>query len=123
MSASSPAAVPRRILVVDDDARCRTAVAWLLSEEGYEAAVAADGEEATKLLFSWQPDLVVTDLDMPRLDGRGLMERVHRLRPGVPVLILSARQDHDVEPSSDGCFAKPVQIDVLIARIRALVGS
>jgi DNA-binding response OmpR family regulator len=97
-------------------------MAWLLSEEGYEAVVAADGEEATELLSSWQPDLVVTDLEMPRLDGRGLLARVHCLKPGVPVLVLSAREDPEVEPESDGCFSKPVQIDELVARIRDLVG-
>jgi two-component system response regulator MprA len=124
MPALAPARTParRRILVVDDDPNCRAAVAWLLSEEGYEAAVAGDGEEATELLFSWQPDLVVTDLEMPRLDGRGLLERIHRLRPGLPVLVLTACSSPDPEPKSDGCFPKPVRIDDLLARIRDLTG-
>jgi two-component system KDP operon response regulator KdpE len=121
MSGSPPAA--RRILVVDDDPRCRAAMAWLLSEEGYETLEAADGDEASELLLSWRPDLVVTDLDMPRLDGRGLLKRIHGLRRRVPVLVLTARDEADVEAQSDGCFSKPVRIDDLIARIRELIGS
>jgi DNA-binding response OmpR family regulator len=120
--AATSAPERRRILVVDDDARSRRAVARLLAEEGYEATVAADGEEAAGLLASWRPDLVVTDLDMPRLDGRGLLLRVQRLRPGTPVLVLSARTDLEGETVTDGFFPKPVQIDQLLARIRDLVG-
>ena len=111
-----------RILVVDDDPRSRSAVARLLAEEGYEATEAADGEEASGLLSSWRPDLVLTDLDMPRLDGRGLVQRVHRLRPGTPVLVLSARSDLD-PGTTEGFFPKPVSIESLLARIRDLVGT
>jgi DNA-binding response OmpR family regulator len=107
--------------VVDDDPRCRNAVARLLVEEGYEATEAADGEEASGLLASWKPDLVVTDLDMPRLDGRGLVQRVRRVRPGTPVLVLSARSDLD-PGLTEGFFPKPVRIESLLARIRDLVG-
>ena len=122
-AAAPPVAARRRILVVDDDPRCRNAVARLLAEEGYEAKVAADGEEASGLLASWGPDLVVTDLDMPRLDGRALVQRVRHLRPGTPVLILSACSDADVGAPADGFFSKPIQIESLLARIRELVGA
>jgi DNA-binding response OmpR family regulator len=120
--AASPPAHRRRILVVDDDPRTRSAVARLLAEEGYEATEAADGEEASGLLSTWRPDLVVTDLDMPRLDGRGLVQRVRRLRPGTPVLVLSARSDLGADTSTEGFFPKPVRVDSLLARIRDLVG-
>ena len=86
----------RRVLVVDDDVRARTAVARLIQEEGFEAGVAADGEEASGLLSSWRPDLVVTDLNMPRLDGRGLVQRVRRVLPGTPVIVMSARGSAEV---------------------------
>jgi len=121
-AAAPDATARRRILVVDDDPRCRSAVARLLAEEGYEAMAAADGEEASGLLASWAPDLVVTDLDMPRLDGRALLRRVRHLRPGTPVLVLSACSDADVGAPTDGFFAKPLQIESLLARIRDLVG-
>jgi DNA-binding response OmpR family regulator len=122
-TAPAPVSVRRRILVVDDDPRCRKAVARLLAEEGYEATVAADGEEASGLLATWKPDLVVTDLDMPRLDGRALVRRVRRLRPGTPILVLSASADTEIGAPTDGIFHKPIQIESLLARIRDLVGA
>jgi DNA-binding response OmpR family regulator len=123
IAAAKKAPARRRILVVDDDPRARTAVARLLTEEGYDATVAADGEEASALLSSWNPDLVVTDLEMPRLDGRGLLERVRRLQPGTPVIVLSAHSDARAAGGTDGFFAKPIQVESLLARIRDLVGS
>ncbi len=123
VSAAKPAPSRRRILVVDDDPRCRAAVARLLAEEGYDATVAADGEEASGLLASWHPDLVVTDLEMPRLDGRGLIERVRRLQPGTPVIVLSAHTDLEADTGTEGFFPKPIQVESLLARIRDLVGS
>jgi DNA-binding response OmpR family regulator len=116
------APVRRRILVVDDDLHSRDAVASILAEEGYDAQVAADGEEASGLLSSWCPDLVVTDLDMPRLDGRGLLRRVRELRPGTPVILLSAHDEIGAGTESEGFFSKPVELDSLLARIRVLVG-
>jgi len=111
----------RRILVVDDDPHSRKAVARLLAEEGYETTEAADGEEASGLLASWGPDVVVTDLDMPRLDGRGLLEQVRRQRPGTPVLVLSARTDPGPDTVAEGFFPKPIRLESLLARIRDLL--
>lgn len=115
------------MLVVDDEPRCRNAVARLLTDEGYDAAVAADGEEASSLLASWHPDLVLTDLNMPRLDGRGLLKRVNALLPGTPVIVVSARGSGDGRAAVEGMgaagfFAKPVQIDELLALIHQLIG-
>jgi CheY-like chemotaxis protein len=124
---SSPGHVHRRVLVVDDDPRARAAVARLIELEGYEAGVAADGEEASGLLASWRPDLVVTDLNMPRLDGRGLLQRVKSLLPGTPVIVISARGS--AGPSmlegleAADFFSKPVRVDALLARIRVLLGD
>ena len=117
----------RRVLVVDDDPRARTAVARLIQEEGFEAGVAADGEEASDLLSSWRPDLVVTDLNMPRLDGRGLVQRVRSVLPGTPVIVISARGSVEaallegLDPVD--FFAKPVRVDALLARIHDLLGD
>jgi CheY-like chemotaxis protein len=115
----------RRVLVVDDDAPSRRAVARLLEVEGYDARVAADGEEAAALVGSWQPHLVLTDLNMPRLDGRGLLQRVRRESPGTPVIVLTARPTEGV-PSLEqlgaaGFFSKPVAVDELLARIHRLI--
>jgi len=129
---SAPPAEPtvpahRRVLVVDDDAHTRVAVAKLLTAEGYDATVAADGEEAASLLATWRPDLVLTDLNMPRLDGRGLLLRVRSERPGTPVIVLSARGGREGRASVEGLgaagfFAKPVEVDELLACIHDLIG-
>jgi len=118
----------RRVLVVDDDVRSRDAVARLLAEEGYDTAVAADGEEASRLLAPWHPDLVLTDLNMPRLDGRALLLRVRSVLPDTPVIVLSARGSAETGAASlatlgaAGYFAKPVKVDDLLARIHDLIG-
>lgn len=117
----------RRVLVVDDDARSRLAVARILAEEGYDATVAADGEEASGMLASWRPDLVLTDLDMPRLDGQGLLLRVRKVLPGTPVIVLSARgtEAGSLGPGlgASAYFPKPVHLDALLRRIRDLIGA
>lgn len=125
--ATLEAAPHRRVLVVDDDVRARTAVARILAEEGYDATVAADGEEAAALLSTWRPDLVLTDLHMPRLDGRGLLLRVRSLLPGTPVILVSARGGAEAVRLREGegasaYFPKPVEVDALLVRIRELIG-
>jgi DNA-binding response OmpR family regulator len=113
---------------VDDDPRSRAAVARILAEEGYDATVAADGEEATPLLTEWCPDLVLTDLHMPRLDGQGLLRRVQRLRPGTPVIVVSARGAAEAvqlatELGASDFLPKPVRVEDLLLRIRHLIGD
>ena len=103
-------------------------MARILAEEGYDATVAADGEEATGLLSSWRPDLVLTDLHMPRLDGRGLLRRVQSLLPGTPVILVSraGRSRGGAAPGRTAAppayFPKPLEVDALLARIRELIG-
>ena len=80
-----------RILVVNDEQRLAASVQRLLSEEGYEVAVAFDGKQALETLDRWPADLVLLDLIMPGLDGWGFLEelsaRVDAARP--PVLVWS----------------------------------
>jgi CheY-like chemotaxis protein len=80
----------KRILVVDDEQISRDGVAEVLTDEGYEVAVAADGQEAIALLPSFQPDLVLTDLQMPGLDGIGVLNHVRSISPTTPVIIFTA---------------------------------
>jgi CheY-like chemotaxis protein len=122
-SRSLPArTAPWRILVVDDDAHSRTAVARLLNDEGYQAFMATDGEAAVAMLATCQPDLVLTDLHMPRLDGRQLLARLRRDRPLTPVVVVSASAGPDGLVGADAFFAKPVPVGDLLARIGTLLG-
>jgi len=119
--------VKKRILVVDDDTTSRKAVARVLAEEGYEAAMAADGAEAAGMLDSYRPDLVLTDLSMPRLDGRGLTERVRLVLPGTPVVMFSGQAGLDAPLAAErfgvaAFLAKPFTFEDLLQKVVAIVG-
>ena len=79
-----------KILVVDDELNMRLVLKALLNKEGYDVATASDGVEALKALKSGGVEVVVTDLKMPKLDGVGLLERVIRDYPSMPVIIITA---------------------------------
>jgi CheY-like chemotaxis protein len=70
-----------RILIVDDEANARAALSEILREEGYTTETAADGFKALGKLADFNPDVVLTDLKMPGLDGIGLMHKVRELAP------------------------------------------
>ncbi|MBK6520389.1 MAG: sigma-54-dependent Fis family transcriptional regulator [Polyangiaceae bacterium] len=79
-----------RILIVDDEANARAALSEILHEEGYTTEVAADGFKALGKLADFNPDVVLTDLKMPGLDGIGLMHKVRELAPAVTVVVMTA---------------------------------
>jgi two-component system KDP operon response regulator KdpE len=111
------------ILLVEDDARTRRAVAANLEGHGYGVRAAADGEEALVLWELRRPDLILLDLGLPGIDGIGVLRRVRR-DATTPVIVLSARgEERDkVEALDDGAddyLAKPFGMDELHARIRA----
>lgn len=79
-----------RILVVDDEANARLALADLLRDEGYKVDTAADGFKALGKIDSFAPDLVVTDLRMPGMNGIELMEKIHARTEPIPVVLMTA---------------------------------
>ena len=79
-----------RVLVVDDEANARSALAELLREEGYSVETAADGFKALPKLDEFAPDIVVTDLKMPGLDGLGLMRKAHEQDAERAVIVMTA---------------------------------
>jgi len=80
-----------RILIVEDEAPMRTALADLLAAEGYRALTAADGEIGLKRALDEKPDLILLDIMMPKLDGFALCAELRRLANVVPVLMLTAK--------------------------------
>lgn len=80
----------KRILVADDDQATRETLLELLTDEEYDVAVAADGQEAVAQLSSFQPDLVLTDFNMPGLDGMDVLAHVKNVYPTTPVIIFTA---------------------------------
>jgi two-component system response regulator HydG len=115
--------IKNRILVIDDDQTSREGVAEVLTDEGYEVAVAADGREAIALLSSFRPDLILTDLHMPGLNGLGVLHHVKSLHPATPVIIYTADTTIDAERSAkrlgaQGYINKPLDFDDMLVRIR-----
>jgi two-component system KDP operon response regulator KdpE len=111
------------ILVVEDDAETRRAVAVSLSAHGYRVDEAADGEEAVRLWERRRPDLILLDLGLPGLDGLGVVRRVRR-DATTPIIVLSARGEEKdkvgaLDAGADDYLAKPFGIGELHARVRA----
>src|SRR5205823_13422263 len=81
------------VLVVDDEILVRNLVTEIMQQEGYLVLAAADGQEALEVSrkFSGEVDLVITDMDMPRLNGSDLCARLLQERPGIEVLVISGK--------------------------------
>ncbi len=113
----------RRILVVDDESQITRVLRTSLSNQGYDLRVANDGETALEIMKDWAPDLVITDLSMPNMDG---LELCRRLRPNtkVPIIVLSVRGEERtkvqaLDAGADDYVTKPFGMEELLARIRA----
>ncbi|MGI8334708.1 response regulator transcription factor [Actinomadura scrupuli] len=126
MDAHDPPDRRARILVVDDEPAVRESLTSSLTFEGYEVVEASDGVEALERVAEAEPDLVVLDVLMPRMDG---LTTCRRLRTGgsmLPVLMLTARdmvgdRVTGLDAGADDYLVKPFELDELLARIRALL--
>jgi DNA-binding response OmpR family regulator len=112
-----------RILLIEDEARILSFLARGLTAEGYTVEWATDGREGLALAVEQPWDLVVLDLLLPSLNGLDVLAAVHRRRPELPVLILSARADlqtklRGFELGASDYVSKPVALDELLARVR-----
>ena len=111
-----------RVLVVDDEPRLRQLLVELLTDEGYEVRVAANGRQALTLLDYWRPDLIVSDLAMPVMDGwtfRGEQLRSKELAE-IPLVIYSARPNLGQQAQQLGAAAfvpKDGDLDELVAAV------
>jgi len=87
----------KKLLVIDDDAHIRRVVEVKFKNRGYQVIMARDGEEGLNLIKTQQPDVVITDLNMPKLDGKCLCEQTNRLKKEWPFLtiIITARISPD----------------------------
>jgi two-component system response regulator MprA len=114
-----------RVLVVEDDADIAGVLRRSLDKEGYEVRVAGDGEEALHESDVFEPDAVVLDLGLPKLDGMEVARRM-RAEGDVPILMLTARAETEdrvegLDSGADDYLVKPFERQELLARIRALL--
>jgi CheY-like chemotaxis protein len=121
---------PKRILIADDAPSARALVRYILGRSGYEIFEAEDGEEALECASRLQPDLVILDLQMPKLDGCSVASRLRSMPSfeGTPILALSAGISL-IEPAKliqagfSSCLAKPISPPKLRSAVDAMVNS
>lgn len=107
-----------RVLVVDDEAGARQALVTLLSEDGFEVREAPDGYKALGLLESFGPDILLTDLRMPLMDGIELLEKAHAAYPDLVCIVMTAFASVDtavdaMKAGADDYLTKPLNFDAV----------
>jgi two-component system KDP operon response regulator KdpE len=111
------------ILVVDDESQITRVLKTTLTSLGYGTRIAGDGDEALQIMKDWSPDLVITDLSMPNMDGLALCRHI-RQSSRVPIIVLSVRGEERtkveaLDSGADDYVTKPFSAQELLARVRA----
>lgn len=121
--------MPASLLVVEDDADSREMLLMVLEEQGFKVTGAEDGRAALELIESTRPDLIITDIQMPNLDGVEMIKAL-RERPeikGVPILIFSACPDEALsdamQAGASAASPKPLQVDFLVRLVKSLLAA
>jgi two-component system, OmpR family, KDP operon response regulator KdpE len=112
-----------RIVVVDDEPQITRVLRTSLNAQGYDIRVANDGETALEIMKDFTPDLVITDLAMPNMNGIELCRRLREISQ-VPILVLSVRGEERskieaLDSGADDYITKPFSTGELLARVRA----
>jgi len=112
-----------KILVVEDEITLQETIAYNLKREGYQVQAAGDGQSAVDQALQWQPDLILLDLMLPKLDGYEVCRMV-RQEMNIPILMLTARDDEidrviGLEIGADDYITKPFSMRELMARVKA----
>src|SRR3954468_12956349 len=117
-----------KILFVDDEEQIRRLLSSFLTRRGYLVKTAVDGQEALRMLESERPDLVITDVNMPNVDGVELTRRLraHPRYGTMPIIMLSAKVQTDeilagYAEGADEYVPKPVEMRILAAKVESLL--
>ena len=113
----------KKVLVVDDESQITRVLRQSLTAHHYEVRTAADGVSALDTFHDWHPDLVITDLQMPEMDGIEFCREIRR-ESELPIIVLSVRGEERtkveaLDAGADDYVTKPFGIDELLARVRA----
>jgi two-component system, chemotaxis family, CheB/CheR fusion protein len=120
---------PERVLVVEDQDDVRESLLLLFSCRGYESRGAADGEEGLRLALAWRPEVVISDIGLPALDGWRLAEQVRRHLGGAGLLIaltgyaLESDRRRSLQAGFDAHLAKPADPQVLLGLLARRAGE
>lgn len=122
--------MPKRIFIIDDVPPILNIIQKGLEEMGYEIMLASDGEEGWAATLNWRPDLIITDLMMPKLHGLDLLERVrndHRTQ-SIPVLCMTSDTDYELKQDAaalgaTGWIQKPFQMESWHATLKKILGE
>lgn len=111
-----------KVLVVDDEPAITRALRVSFTANGYDVRTAHDGISALNFLSDWKPDIIITDLAMPEMDGIELCKRI-RTASALPIILLSVRDAVDMkiralDAGADDYVTKPFSIEELLARVR-----
>ncbi|MBB6479011.1 response regulator [Spirochaeta isovalerica] len=119
----------KKILVVDDSAAIRQSVTFVLQQEGYETIEAADGAEGLEKIKGSAVDMVVSDVNMPNMDGITMVSKIRELSEFrfIPIIILttesqSSKMEEGKAAGATGWIVKPFTSDKLLAVVKKLLG-
>jgi len=120
----------KKILIVDDDRLMRKLLGYIIKKEGYQVSVADDGSDALKIVKRDKPDLIISDVEMPKLNG---LELCQKLKENIDtklipiILITSNTQIQDklcgFRSGADDYFMKPLHLKNLLTRVKSLLES
>lgn len=115
---------PHYVLVVDDEPHLRRALQTILEKAGYLVATAPNGEVALSMISTREPDLIVLDLLMPGIDGRGLCQKIRELAPAARVVYFTGKpgavnspQRRQLRREADGFIAKPATTRQILSAV------
>ncbi len=114
---------PAKILIVDDEPQITRVLRTALSTQGYSLRIAANGVEGMEAVHTWKPDLVITDVSMPQMNGVELCREIRSVSQ-IPIIVLSVRNQDPMkvealDAGADDYVTKPFSIQELQARVRA----
>ncbi len=120
----------KKILIVDDSESIRELVGMTLESSGYHVTKSVDGEDALEKLSGHSFDLIITDLNMPKLDGIGLVKAIRAMKElaGLPILLLTTESQNEKKEEArsagaTGWIVKPFAQDKLMAVVQKIIRS